>query len=92
MTRITAGLVVGHIPGCGPRGVEAVTNSVNIADPTTGSRKAKVTAKGDLVTSLCDPFTSVGTSACARVGGGKLKVGDGSGALSVDGTVTPSRA
>lgn len=67
-----------------PVGVMAATGQlVNIADPVTGSNQARVNSGGGLHVSQVDPSTrSVG-----RVDGGKVRVGDGSGNLTVDGAV-----
>jgi hypothetical protein len=66
-----------------PRTVEAVTGSaVNITDPTTVANKAKVSPQGALFTAICPGGT------CAAVDTAhKLAVGDGSGPLTVDGSV-----
>ncbi len=62
-----------------PRLVEASTGSaVNITDPSLSSRKAKVTAAGLLQTAPCD------SDSCAAVDAGRLRIGDGSGLLSVE--------
>ena len=72
-----------------PRAVEAATgSSMNITDPATATRKARVTSGGTLATGVCDPFTTPSATSCARVSGGKVRVGDGSGDLTVDGEVT----
>ena len=67
-----------------PVGVLAATGQlVNIADPVTGSNRARVNAAGSLYTAPVDPSSrSVG-----RVDAGKVRVGDGSGHLTVDGAV-----
>ncbi|HEV2891558.1 MAG TPA: hypothetical protein VGX28_14390 [Frankiaceae bacterium] len=67
-----------------PVGVMAATGQlVNIADPVTGGNQARVNSAGSLYTAQVDPSTrSVG-----RVDGGKVRVGDGSGNLTVDGAV-----
>jgi hypothetical protein len=68
-----------------PVGVQAATGTyMNIVDPVYPSSKARVTAKGQLYVLETDPITSTR----ARVStGGKRLVGDGSGALTVDGAV-----
>jgi hypothetical protein len=65
-----------------PVGAWAVTATVTtIADPSHPTHKARVTAQGRLAVTGCD------SDSCAAVDSGKVRVGDGSGALSVDGTV-----
>ena len=67
-----------------PVGVMAATGSfVNITDPVTAANKARVNSAGALQATQVDPTTR----SAARVDGGKLRVGDGSGGLTVDGTV-----
>jgi hypothetical protein len=56
---------------------------VRVADSTHSSRVAHVTAQGRLTTDTCD------SDSCAAVDAGTVRVGDGSGALSVDGSVLP---
>lgn len=72
-----------------PAGAVAATSMFSIADPSHPTYKARVTASGRLVIAPCD------SDSCAAVDSGKLRVGDGSGALTVDGTVvvgSPSSA
>jgi hypothetical protein len=67
-----------------PAGVFAASlTKVNVADSTIASRVAHVTAQGRLVTTACD------SDACAAVDAGKVRVGDGLGTLTVDGSVLP---
>lgn len=56
---------------------------VSVADPTHSTRVAHVTAQGRLTTDTCD------SDSCAAVDAGKQRVGDGAGALTVDGSVLP---
>ena len=67
-----------------PVGAFAATlTKVRIADSTQSSRVAHVTAQGRISTTTCD------ADGCAAVDAGRLRVGDGSGALTVDGSVLP---
>ncbi|HEX8002336.1 MAG TPA: hypothetical protein VF519_06540 [Mycobacteriales bacterium] len=68
-----------------PVGVMAATGTlVNITDPVNSANRARVTSAGSMYSSLIDQSTR----SVANVDSGKLRVGDGSGALSVDGTVS----
>ena len=68
-----------------PVGVMAATGQfVNITDPVSAGYKARVNPAGGLPVSNVDPATR----SVANVDAGKLRVGDGSGAMSVDGTVS----
>jgi len=65
-----------------PAGVVAATTAAtSIADPVHPRQKARVSAQGRLLTEPCD------ANSCAAVDAGRLRVGDGSGALTVDGSV-----
>jgi hypothetical protein len=67
-----------------PVAVGAATGSfVNITDPVTAAQKARVNSAGALWTTPVDPTTK----SQAKVVGGKLQVGDTSGAMTVDGVV-----
>lgn len=69
-----------------PVGAVAATNTViSIADSVHKSQKARVTSTGRLVTAPCD------ANGCASVDGSSLRVGDGHGPLTVDGSVLPYR-
>jgi len=69
-----------------PVGAYAATGTVTtIVDAVHKSQKARVTSTGRLVTAPCD------TNGCAAVDGSSLRVGDGRGALTVDGSVLPYR-
>jgi hypothetical protein len=57
--------------------------TVRVADSIYSTRVAHVTAQGRLTTDTCD------NDSCASVDAGKQRVGDGSGALTVDGSVLP---
>lgn len=63
---------------------------VILRDPytTTSAGEARIFNQR-LATVSCDPLSeALNGTACARVAGGKLEVGDGSGPLTVDGTVS----
>ena len=69
-----------------PVGAWGATGSLmNIVDPTNSARKARVSAEGRLLTLPCD------SDSCTNIDSGKVRVGDGSGALTVDGTVSVPR-
>lgn len=68
-----------------PVTVHAATGSfVNITDPAVSAYKAKVNAAGGLLVTNVDPTTK----SQAKVDTGRLRVGDGSGNLTVDGAVS----
>jgi hypothetical protein len=68
-----------------PVGVMAATGSfINIVDPINGGSKARVNGSGGLHTTTIDALTKSHT----RVDDGKLRIGDGSGNLTVDGHVS----
>jgi hypothetical protein len=76
-----------------PVGVWAATGSyVNIRDfSNTGSTGYSRVINNRIVTEQCDSaVATIGSSACARIVAGKSLVGDGSGALTVDGSVQES--
>jgi len=80
-----------------PAGVMAATGSfVNVRDPwNTGTSGQARVVNNKLATETCDiGSTTANTSTCARVDAGKLRVGDGSGALTVEQTIptTPHAA
>jgi hypothetical protein len=67
-------------------GAFAASSTVTtIADAVHSAQKARVTAAGRLVTAPCD------ANGCASVDGSSLRVGDGHGALTVDGSALPYR-
>src|SRR3954447_21960127 len=69
-----------------PVGAFAATSTVTtIADAVHKSQQARVTSSGRLVTAPCD------ANSCAGVDGSSLRVGDGHGALTVDGSALPYR-
>jgi len=70
-----------------PVGVNAATGStVNIVDPLSSARKARVTTTGQLSVADIDPVSG----SLGRVTQGVRWVGDGSGPLTVDGSVRPA--
>lgn len=73
-----------------PVGVMAATGSVfNLRDysNTAASGWSRI-SNNRLVTEQCDPATTgINATSCARVLAGKMSVGDGSGPLTVDGSV-----
>jgi len=69
-----------------PVGAFAASSAVTtIADAVHSSQRARVSSAGRLVTAPCD------SNGCAAVDGSTLRVGDGHGALTVDGSALPYR-
>src|SRR5690242_16957383 len=69
-----------------PVGAFAATSTVTtIADSVYKSHKARVTSAGRLATAPCD------SNSCTAVDGSSLRVGDGRGPLTVDGSALPYR-
>ena len=67
-----------------PVGAVAATNAFTISDPVHPSNKARVTSKGGLAVTAQDGTTGVRAKVDRS---GRTVVGDGSGALTVDGKV-----
>lgn len=73
-----------------PVGVNAATGALsNIVDPVYAARKARVSNLGALVVVEADPFTNTRAKVSTD---GKRLVGDGSGALTVDGRISAAPA